>query len=417
MDSNQEAANLAQIENVRLSRTMLKLMWASLAVSAICAIFAAWPLLRPSTASQAAPPAAGGDSMLSWMWIPAIVLGASSLVLTATLLIVAFKQWRYKKLARTTAQLHSDLNTAQSELELERGKPKFITDVGAVEDKLRTSQDEVQRLNIALSLARIREDNLEQELSSAKQLKETADGVERDRNNYRRWFNELAWLNPAIKEQQRDISNHVKVLAARPCTLNLKKRVVIIDLVIRNDSLFDIAIKGDAVSGRLLTEKNGLLHDPAKAFVDLIHHSIENLKPTKEATVAIIQPLLKTEAEDIEDAIADGGGYFWLGNLNIPISVENAEPLQVDNKPLRINSDVENIYFREFGALTFDGEAITPRELLRDVEALPFPERARIYREISKAYGESLWRLNEAEEKKNPEDLAQESINRNTNNA
>lgn len=267
--------------------------------------------------------------------------------------------------------------------------------------------------------------NLKSDAEEARKEKLAAasnlDGVETDRNNYRTWFNELAWLSPAIKEQKRDISNHVQVLAARPCLLNLKKRVVIIDLVIRNDSFFDISIKGDAVTGRLSTEKKGLLHDPAKAFFDLTHHPIENLKPTKEATVALIQPLfqplLKTEAEDIEDSIADDGGCFWLGNLNIPISVQNAEPLHIDSKPLRINSDVEHVYFREFGALTFDGEVITPRELLRDVEALPFPERARIYREISKAYGESRWRLNEAEEKKDPEDLAQESINRNTNNA
>jgi uncharacterized protein YoxC len=263
--------------------------------------------------------------------------------------------------------------------------------------------------------------NLKSDAEEARKEKLAAEsnlqGVVTDRNNYRRWFDELACLTPAIKEQKRDISNYVQVLAARPCLLNLKERVVIIDLLIRNDSFFDITIKGDAVSGRLLTEKKGLLHDPAKAFVDLIHRPIENLKPTKEATVALIQPLLKTEAEDIEDAIANDGGCFWLGNLNIPISVQNAEPLHIDSKPLRINSDVEHVYFREFGALTFDGEAITPRELLRDVEALPFPERARIYRELSKAYGESLWRLNKAEEKKDPEDLAQESINRNTNNA
>jgi hypothetical protein len=106
-----------------------------------------------------------------------------------------------------------------------------------------------------------------------------------------------------------------------------------------------------------------------------------------------------------------------LGSLNIPISVQNAEPLQVDSKPLRMNSGIEHVYFREFVALTFDGEVITPQELLRDVAALPFPERARIYRELSKDYGESLWRLNEAEEKKDPEDLAQESVNRNTNNS
>ena len=244
------------------------------------------------------------------------------------------------------------------------------------------------------------------------------DGVKTDRNNYRTWYNELAWLNPAIKPQKEDISNYVKVIAARPCVLSLKERVVIIDLVIRNDSFFDITIKPGTVAGQLSTNKKGLLHDPAKAFVDLEHPPIDNLKPTKERMFAIIQPLLRTEAEEIEDAIREGSdGYFWLDRLNIPITVQNAEPLDVDSKPLRMNSDVEHVYFREFGSLTFDGEVITPRELVRDVEALPFPERARIYRELSKAYGESLWRLNEAKEKKDPEELANEAISRNTNNA
>ncbi len=318
--------------------------------------------------------------------------------------------------------LDKDLTGKKQQMkEVERERDRHKTEAQGWKDQY----DEEH--NAALRLKTLNE-QYEKQISSLKSDAEEArkeklaaasnlNGVETDRNNYRTWFNELAWLKPAIKEQQRDISNHVQVLAARPCVLDLKARVVIIDLVIRNDSFFDIAIKGDAVSGRLSTEKKGLLHDPAKACVDFSHNPIENLKPTQEATVAIKQPLLKTEAEDIEDAIANDGGCFWLGNLNIPISVQNAEPLHIDSKPLRINSDVEHVYFREFGALTFDGEVITPRELLRDVEALPFPERARIYRELSKAYGESLWRLNEAKEKKDPEDLAQESINRNTNNA
>jgi len=177
MDSNQEAANLAQIENVRLSRTMLKLMWASLAVSAICAIFAAWPLLRPSNASQAAPPA-GGDSMLSWMWIPAIVLGASSLVLTATLLIVAFKQWRYKRLAKNTAQLQSDLTKTQTELEHERGKPKFVLDTSKVESlnaELNTARETIKRLEethkLALTAANIEKNAAKEDLETAKREK------------------------------------------------------------------------------------------------------------------------------------------------------------------------------------------------------------------------------------------------------
>lgn len=243
------------------------------------------------------------------------------------------------------------------------------------------------------------EEGRKEKLAAASNLQ----SVESDRNNFRAWYNELSWLTPRLEPQQDDISTHVTVIAARPCRLDLKERVVIVDLVIRNDSFFDITIKHDAVTGQLSTNKKGLLHDPAEALVDLNHPAVKKLKPTKDARVSIIQRLLRTEAEEIEDALAQGSeGYFWLGSLNIPICVENAGTLEIDSRPLRMNSNVEHVYFREFGALEFDGEVITPGELLRDVEALPFPERARIYRELSKAYGESLWRLNEAREKERP---------------
>jgi len=242
-------------------------------------------------------------------------------------------------------------------------------------------------------------------------------GVESDRNNFRAWYYELAWLNPAIEPQKKDISNFVKVIAARPCLLNLKERVAVVDLVIRNDSFFDLAIKPDDVGGRFATKK-GLLHDPAKALIDLNHPAVEKLKPREEATVTVIQPLLRSEAEEIEDAISEGNdGRFWLGNLNIPVSVQNAKPLQVDSKPLRIDSNVEHVYFREFGGLTFDGELITPQDLVRDIDALPFPERLRIYQEMSNAYGESLWRLNEARQSEDREEIGNEAIKPHTNSA
>jgi hypothetical protein len=115
MDSNQEAANLAQIENTRLSRKLVNIGYATLIVCAIGTAFAGWAVLRSPDTAQA-PPTRGG-SMVSWIWLPAIILGTSSLVLAITLLIVAFRQWRYKKLAKHTAQLQSELTKAKSQWE------------------------------------------------------------------------------------------------------------------------------------------------------------------------------------------------------------------------------------------------------------------------------------------------------------
>jgi hypothetical protein len=132
MDSNQEAANFAQIENTRLSRKLVNIGYATLGVCAIGTVFAAWAVLRSPDTSQAPP--TGGGSMINWIWIPAIILGTCSLLLAAALLIVAFKQWRYKKLSKRTAQLQNDLAQAMTDLEHEQSKPKSVLASGEIEN-------------------------------------------------------------------------------------------------------------------------------------------------------------------------------------------------------------------------------------------------------------------------------------------
>jgi hypothetical protein len=140
--SNQEAANRAQIENTRLSRQMLKIMWATLAfgaVSAACAIVAVWPSSE-----------AGGGSMRNWIWIPAIILGLGSLSTATALVIVAFKRWRYKKLATLADQLQSDLTQAKTDLADEQSKPKpTLEDTEQIENlkaQLETDKKGLQNL-------------------------------------------------------------------------------------------------------------------------------------------------------------------------------------------------------------------------------------------------------------------------------
>ena len=60
----------------------------------------------------------------------------------------------------------------------------------------------------------------------------------------------------------------MELITVRPCVLELKRRFVIIELVIRNNSFFDITIDAACRSGRFSIPIKGLLEDPAKAFID-----------------------------------------------------------------------------------------------------------------------------------------------------
>lgn len=89
------------------------------------------------------------------------------------------------------------------------------TGYNILEDKLHVSQDEVQRLNIALSLANIREGELKQQLSTAKELKKTADrSIEISRQEVRELaakldtqLEEYAQYDRGLREQAKDMDN------------------------------------------------------------------------------------------------------------------------------------------------------------------------------------------------------------------
>jgi hypothetical protein len=106
--ANQEAANLANIETAQLTRKLVSIGYATFLICAIGTGFAAWVALRSPDTSNA--PSAGGGSM-SWIWLPAIILGLGSLSTATALVIVAFKQWRYKKLAQQFNDLAAELES------------------------------------------------------------------------------------------------------------------------------------------------------------------------------------------------------------------------------------------------------------------------------------------------------------------
>ncbi len=109
----QQAANLANIENARLSRKLVYIGWATLIVCSIGTVFAAWVVLRPPDASNA-PPA--GDGFMLTKWLPVILLGTSSLVVATALILVAFRQWRNRGLAKAVKRLAEENNTLKAEM-------------------------------------------------------------------------------------------------------------------------------------------------------------------------------------------------------------------------------------------------------------------------------------------------------------
>jgi len=218
-----------------------------------------------------------------------------------------------------------------------------------------------------------------------------------------RQLGDLLWLKKRMEEQAKDLSAQIIIKKVKPLTLNLASspRCIVLALTIRNESVFDVTIHPEKVVGSLFF-KNKARHDPARAS-QLDHSPIQDLRPRHEGILLIEQPLLMSEAETISDALNDPNARFWLGNLKIPISVENI-PQQVTPQNLRIVDNKEHVYLNDFGALTFNGEVITPEELFHDIDALRPSERARVYQAASDAYGESLHRLHEAEEKRKEDD-------------
>jgi len=200
----------------------------------------------------------------------------------------------------------------------------------------------------------------------------------------------LSWVEKMIGDQAKDITAHVTITSVRPGTLKLTDapRCVSLGLCIRNESVFDITIRAANLTGRLFFQSTAL-NDPATILLDATRLPIENLKPMQSDMLVILQPLWKSEAETISEA--DMGTRFWLGNLNIPISVENV-PQEVETKPLRIRAEVEHISLKDFfGDTDNDKQRLTRQQVRQRIDALPPAERVKATEAALKVYGESLY--------------------------
>ena len=132
-----------------------------------------------------------------------------------------------------------------------------------------------------------------------------------------------SFLIKHAEDQARAISDFVIITNVTPTRFNLDSgadRVVGVTLQILNNSVFDITISAAKVKGCFHFE-NKPRKEPVHVPIDADHLPIEKLRPKQPATLYVEQPLLTHEAERISE-VADQKS-FWLGNLSIPITIEN----------------------------------------------------------------------------------------------
>lgn len=349
-------------------------------------------------------PTFDGTSLVSgYGWGPPIFLSILLVVTTILNLVVARRGGRKLKgqieeLTKTNKTLLSDKtmlagNLMEANRTSQEWKTKYHeSNNGGIE--IRNERDNYAR---QLTKANEQIENLTAELAQSKRDAENANKIANQetnqKNEFYRLYNEserklgdLAWLQRIAEEQAKNISEHIKVTAVKASNLRLdSSRHVRVALRILNESVFDITIRAENVRGSLFFNTKPS-REPAR-ILDTDRPPIENLKPKQEETLVIEQPLLQSEAETISET--DGEARFWLGNLSIPISVENA-PQQVETQDLRIRAEVEHIYLKEFGfgttALILDDHAMTPKELIQNINALRPTLRAKVYQEALSAY-------------------------------
>jgi hypothetical protein len=252
--------------------------------------------------------------------------------------------------------------------------------IDELNNKLDAKIEEVKTAKRETETANLRADTEAQDKRFTRELKERAENQ----------LANLSWAEKMIADQAKDIAAHVIITSVKPGSLKLTDapRCVTLGLRIRNESVFDITIRAANLTGRLFFQSTAL-NDPATILLDATRLPIENLKPMQSEMLVILQPLWKSEAETISEA--DMHTRFWLGNLNIPISVENV-PQQIETKSLRIRAEVEHVSLKDFfGDTANENQRLTRQQLRQRIDALPPAERAKATEAALKQYGESLY--------------------------
>ena len=185
--------------------------------------------------------------------------------------------------------------------------------------------------------------------------RERADSEAHDKINYRAWFNDaetkladLKWLEDRMKDQGDALENWVRIKRANAVILHLTtaQRMVIIAFQVQNESVFDVTLDLKNIKG-CLHYKNRPLRDPIRLKTI---NPTEEFEPKAYKEIILEQPLLQSEAETILAGREghDPNGIFWLGNLYIPILVENIPQKIKPDQKLAIYSEIEHMHVDDF---------------------------------------------------------------------
>ncbi|HJP93175.1 MAG TPA: hypothetical protein VJ875_14550 [Pyrinomonadaceae bacterium] len=275
MESNQEAANAANITTAKLTKWLLGFTVALVIIGIVTLLLMAWPLLYSAQLSQPSL----GDERLVKGWTPIVVLASAITLSAISLFTVAVKRWRNKRLLLQVTALGQDLKECA---------------------KLRT--DYVNAVKETNDL-RIQKDDVNNELTKRKQ---ELDG--------------LKTLRDMRSAQAKNIKGHIIITHVNAGDLILdldaeNEPCVTVGLKIRNESLFNISIPPKDVKGSLFFA-NRSLAEPIRVINDLVRIPIEDLEPFAYGYITLLQPLRVNEIERIQSLQDSPSAKFGLGVLS-----------------------------------------------------------------------------------------------------
>ena len=194
--------------------------------------------------------------------------------------------------------------------ELTTTNEKLAKDLSTANSAFRDMEEQVEKLRGHLTAS---EHNAKQaNLRALQEIKQKDEFYKLHKESERK-LAELAWLSKRANEQAKDISAHVVIKKVKLCALNLtaSPRCIIVALTIRNESIFDITIRAKKLTGCIFF--NNKSREESARIQETHRSAIENLEPKQEEILVVEQPLLKSEAETITEALDDANARFWLG--------------------------------------------------------------------------------------------------------
>jgi len=278
-----------------------------------------WYRRYPNPAQE--PDVIGQAGALMTGWLPLVVVSATSLLSAVMLLVLIVKRWK-------NGQLRVQVESLESDLKLERDgietlKQEHEKTVKALERDCKKAQDDLVEAD---KRTRAQENQKEDVLAELRKREED--------------LAELKTLRALRETQAGSIKDHVVITGVNPIELILESNAesgpcVTFTLFIRNESLYNIAIRPDEVKG-CLAFANQQLQERVIVVRDAWTEPIENLVPLAPASIVLRQPLRGFEVDRIKSLPE---GQFWLAPLRIPITAHGQ--YKVPSKNLRITPEVQ----------------------------------------------------------------------------